>query len=109
LSGTAKPKIYVFVQSSRGDVDKPADPTKGIEWYDADVVGAAIAEDGTHVAGHLSSSLAWFRRDMGLTSTSKHDRYRAHYPDGYDLVEAEPPAEVLERAGWTRTTEEWSP
>lgn len=92
---TDKPKIYVYPVWTAGDVDQPADPTRGIETYGGDVSGAAVAEDGTYLAGHLSSSMGWFRHDMGLASNWKHDKYAAHYPDGYELVEAEPPDDVM--------------
>jgi hypothetical protein len=50
-----------------------------------DVLGCALAEDGTGLANHLSSSAAYARHDMGLTSNWKHDTYAKHYPDGYLL------------------------
>jgi len=51
-----------------------------------DVHGQALAEDGTGLAGHLSSSESWAKHDMGLTSDWKHDTYDEHYPQGYELV-----------------------
>jgi hypothetical protein len=50
-----------------------------------DFAGYALAEDGECIAGHISSSVEWSRHDMGLTSTKKHDAYRAKYPGGYEL------------------------
>jgi hypothetical protein len=64
-------KIFVFINSGAGT-----------EW----VNGCALAEDGVFVAGHLSSSEGWFEHDMGLCSSWKHDLYKAHFPDGYELV-----------------------
>ena len=93
-------KIYVFPQWSDGDVDdtdNPADHTRGVETYNGYVHGVAVAEDGTLLAGHLSSSIGWFASDMGLTSRRKHDLYEAHYPDGYELIASEPPPEVHAR------------
>ena len=52
-----------------------------------DCAGVAFAEDGEKLAAHISSGLSWFRHDMGLTSDWQHERYRAKYPDGYELVE----------------------
>lgn len=73
-----KPKIFIFINSGRG----------------TDMIGgSALAEDGNFLAGHLSSHEGWFRHDMGLTSDWKHDKYAAHYPDGYELVEVENPEE----------------
>lgn len=64
-----KPKIFVWTQP-----------------YGHDVIGYALAEDGVALASHLSSSEMWARHDMGIDGDWKHDRYRAHYPDGYELV-----------------------
>ncbi len=50
-----------------------------------DVLGAALAEDGTGLAEHLSSGVAYPKHDMGLTSDWKHDIYRKHAPDGFVL------------------------
>jgi hypothetical protein len=50
-----------------------------------DVLGCALAEDGHVLAEHLSSSVGFAKHDMGLTSDWKHDRYREHAPDGYEL------------------------
>lgn len=66
------PKIFIFVQTEFGS---------------GDVGGMAIAEDGTPITGHLSSSKAWLRWDMGLTTKNYHDLYEKHYPDGYELVD----------------------
>ena len=68
---TDKPKIFVFVNcvNSMG--------------YN----GLAMAEDGTVLAGHCSSSPAWLVHDMGLVGDWKHKKYAAYYPDGYELVD----------------------
>ena len=50
-----------------------------------DVMGSALAEDGCGLAGHLSSSVEYAKHDMGLTSDWKHDVYREHCPDGFEL------------------------
>ena len=63
------PKIYVFVNGRWGN----------------DCIGLALAEDGHCLGSHLSSSEMWSRHDMGLTSDWKHDGYKEHYPDGYEL------------------------
>ncbi len=51
-----------------------------------DVAGVAVAEDGATLTGHLSSNENWFMHDMGITGTWKHDQYKAHYPNGYELI-----------------------
>lgn len=74
-----KPKIFVFVngQAPWGDLE-----------------GIALAEDGTVLAGHASSSLGWCEHDMGVTgapfASGKLAKYAAHYPDGYELVNLVP-------------------
>lgn len=80
------PKIFVFVNG--GD---------NSDWQR----GTALTEDGHFVAYHISSSRAFFRRDMGLTPDIcdwQHEHYRAHYPGGYELIEV-PVGEVLTHAG----------
>ena len=65
-------KIYAFINSG-----------KGTDW----VVGCAIAEDGTGCGGHVSSSDAWSRHDMGATEANAmhwHD-YAKMYPDGFEV------------------------
>lgn len=65
------PKIYCFVNSGHGT-----------DWQ----CGMAMAEDGTCLAEHVSSHVEWAKHDLGIGSDWKHDAYRAHYPDGYELV-----------------------
>lgn len=63
------PKIYLFCYP-----------------YDEhDFAGLAIAEDGTLLAGHLSSSVDFSKHDMGFTSNWKHEEYKVHYPEGFEL------------------------
>lgn len=50
-----------------------------------DVVGYALAEDGTGLGNHYSSSVGFAQHDMGFTSNWKHDSYQKHYPDGFVL------------------------
>ena len=50
-----------------------------------DVIGYALAEDGTGLGSHLSSDGDYSMHDMGLTSSWKHDTYSEHYPEGYEL------------------------
>ena len=47
---------------------------------------AAVAEDGEHLASHFSSNEGWAKHDIGINSDWKHDKYKAKYPDGYELV-----------------------
>lgn len=66
-----KPKIYLFCV--------PGGMRSG------DVIGYALAEDGNGLGSHLSSNEDFSKHDMGLTSNWKHDGYKKHYPEGYDL------------------------
>jgi hypothetical protein len=54
-------------------------------WGEDAVLGYALAEDGTGLSSHLSSNIDFSKHDMGLTSDWKHDVYKEHYPDGYEL------------------------
>ena len=64
-------KIYLFCEPS--------------DAFGHGFAGYALAEDGTGICGHFSSSIAFSKHDLGLTSDWKHDLYASHYPDGYDL------------------------
>ena len=64
-------KIYCFVNSG-----------KGTEWQSV----MALAEDGNCLAGHLSSNKYWAMHDIGINSDWKHEHYKEHYPNGYELV-----------------------
>lgn len=72
------PKIYVFCNQNgcdgRGD------------WHN----GMALAEDGTALAGHVSSSHSFLKSDLGNSrlgfSGFTRDEYDKHYPDGYEVV-----------------------
>lgn len=57
-----------------------------------DVIGYALAEDGTDLAYHVSSNVSWCKHDMGITSDWHHEEYKKHYPDGFELVWVENPA-----------------
>lgn len=70
-------KIYCFINSG------------SVGWYS--VVG--LAEDGHCLSGHLSSDEYWARHDIGITSNWKHEEYKKHYPDGYELVWLDEPME----------------
>lgn len=72
VAAAGKPKIFVFVNGR-----------EGTDWQ----MGEALAEDGHFIASHVSSSRGFFRHDMGLTGDWQHDKYAAHYPEGYELVE----------------------
>jgi hypothetical protein len=50
-------------------------------WY----VVMAMAEDGHVLASHVCSEEGFFKHDIGITSTWKHDIYEAHCPAGYEL------------------------
>lgn len=66
-----KGKIFCWINSG-----------KGTDWN----VVIAMAEDGTSLASHVSSSEPWAKHDIGITSDWKHEKYRDHYPDGFELV-----------------------
>lgn len=84
------PKVYVFVQNQSGPVH--AGLVSHVE-DGGDVYTLAMAEDGCVLSGHLSSSVEWARHDMGITSNWKHDKYQAHYPNGYEVEWVESPLE----------------
>jgi hypothetical protein len=46
----------------------------------------ALAEDGNCIANHTSSNMTFAKHDIGITSDWKHDIYKEHYPNGYELV-----------------------
>lgn len=66
------PKIYVFPSHP--------DPRGDCAYF-------AVAEDGEELASHVSSGVGFGKMDMGLTmpNHSKHDIYKAKYPNGYEL------------------------
>ena len=59
----------------------------------SDVIGYALAEDGTGLAQHLSSNPSWSKRDLGMTGNWKHEFYREHCPDGYELEWVDDPVQ----------------
>lgn len=52
------------------------------EWW----TGRAVADDGTVVAAHLSSSPEWSAIDLGDTPQGKQADYRRLYPGGYEFA-----------------------
>lgn len=75
VAPTTKPR-KIFVYRPHGDR--------------SDCAGFAYTDEGVIVAQHVSSSLGWFQRDMGLHEGSecKHDAYSNAYPDGrFELVQ----------------------
>lgn len=68
------PKVYVFSQEC---CSSPSTERLGI----------ALAEDGTPLAYHVSSSEYWARRDLGVApDVGHHADYRRKYPDGFEVV-----------------------
>lgn len=64
-------KIFCFIQSGSG----------------TDFINVmAICEDGHVLANHLSSSKLWAMHDIGINSDWKHEKYKEHCPDGYEVV-----------------------
>lgn len=76
------PKIFIICERLGTGSGAVQGSTPG-----GDVVGYAMAEDGNVLCSHLSSSQGFCRHDMGLTSNWKHNYYKEHYPDGYELVD----------------------
>lgn len=79
---TSKPKIFVFINAPVAE-----------NWYAA----VALTQDGEFIAHHVSSTIEWSKHDMGITSDWKHEKYDAHYPDGYELEWVD--GDVREHAG----------
>lgn len=73
-------KIFCFINGSSPN------------WHEV----AALSEDGYFLTSHISSSEMWAKHDIGITSDWKHDVYKKHYPDGYELVWIENPRESKE-------------
>lgn len=46
----------------------------------------ALCEDGHCLAAHLSSHEHWAKHDIGINSDWKHDKYKEHCPEGYELI-----------------------
>jgi hypothetical protein len=57
---------------------------------DLGVRGRIVAEDGTWLGEHCSSNEEFARMDLGMKEgthwISQHERFRAHYPNGYRTV-----------------------
>jgi hypothetical protein len=66
-----KKKIYCFINSG-----------KGTDW----IIVIALCEDGHCLANHCSSNEYWAQHDIGINSDWKHDNYKKHCPDGYELI-----------------------
>jgi len=67
---SAAKKIFCFVNSGKGT--------------DCQAV-MALCADGVFLASHISSSEGFARHDIGITSDWKHDTYKKHCPEGFDL------------------------
>lgn len=65
-----KPKIYCFINGG----------------FPGLLNVIALAEDGNVLARHGSSNEYYAQHDIGIHSDWKHDLYKKHYPDGYELV-----------------------
>jgi hypothetical protein len=82
----SKPKIFVFCNSCSP------------QWHHF----AAIAEDGTALAGHICSHHGYAAHDMGVDEKGwKRDIYAKHYPDGFEVeyVEVTCAADIDAHAG----------
>lgn len=90
---TDKPKIYLWAAEFQwGHGDR----------VHTDYLAYAMAEDGTGLCSHLSSTVGWAKHDVGLTSNWKHDLYDKHYPNGYELVWLDDPEKD---EGWKKAFE----
>lgn len=50
--------------------------------------GCLLAEDGTHLGGHICSHELYMPGDLGVIEgrrADRHETFRAHYPDGYRM------------------------
>lgn len=74
-------KIYCFINSG-----------KGTDWN----IVIALCEDGHCLAQHCSSNEWFAKHDIGIDSDWKHDNYKEHCPDGYELVWLDDPANCPE-------------
>jgi hypothetical protein len=78
----SKPKIYCYIYAT-------SDSCGGL------VHGRAIAEDGTILTQHTSSSQGFAERDLGhLPGTFqelRHAKFAEHYPDGFETVWVDDP------------------
>jgi len=64
-----KKKIYCFINSG-----------KNTDW----VITCALCEDGHALGGHCSSNNYFAKSD--IMGEWKHDAYKKHCPDGFELV-----------------------
>lgn len=77
-----KPKIFAFSNVVGG----------------GEGLAVALAEDGTALASHWCSDEFYVEHDLGVTSDWKHEKYREHYPDGFEVVYV-PTREIAGHAG----------
>jgi len=50
--------------------------------------GVLLADDGTHLGGHVCSAEGYMPHDLGCVEGSRPDRhgdFQKHYPDGYRM------------------------
>lgn len=54
------------------------------DWLSAEL----LAQDGTHLGGHICSHEGYMPSDLGVlegTRPDRHEEFRKHYPDGYRM------------------------
>ena len=75
-------KIYCLINSGKPN------------WYHV----ISISEEGLQLAGHLSSTITFAQHDIGVTSDWKHDKYKKHYPEGFETIwiDGAPPQELTD-------------
>lgn len=76
-----KGKIYVWCFRNELGSGAVNGSTRG-----GDVSGYGMAGDGKVLASHWSSSESFAKHDLGISSDWKHDKYKEHYPEGYELI-----------------------
>lgn len=57
----------------------------GRDWWHAEL----LAEDGTHLGGHVCSAEGYMYADLGVIEGARPDRhetFQKHYPDGYRMA-----------------------
>lgn len=70
-------KIYCFINGGNGT-----------DWNNV----LALCEDGHALAGHISSTEWFAKQDIGINSDDKHQHYKDHCPNGYELIWVDDPA-----------------
>ncbi len=76
-----KKKIYCFINGGNGR-----------DWLNV----ISICEDGHCLSQHISSSIGFAKHDIGINSDIKHENYKKHCPEGYELIWVDDPKDCPE-------------